>query len=706
MRKMNQSSCLISGIDGLGIEIAKNVVLSGIKRVVLHDRKKVTISDLSSQFFLRKEDIGKNRAEASFKEISELNPYVSVEYSTDALTSATMLQHQVVVLCNHVSYKDIDPIADFCHQHDIKLVIVSTRGLFGQIFCDFGDSFIVTDPDGEEPEQRAVESIAYDNVDGIVTLTESSGRGFNVGDLVIFSNVRGAEKINHCGPIVVKSRISPHVFSIGDTTGFGKYEGGGVCTLAKKPVEMNFMKFRTSFTRPKFVTSDFAKIERQDILHLTFFALGRYYDRFSGRLPEPDNEEHAENFREMCLSISPRNIDLSTADFFNQFAHQCAAQLAPINAVVGGVAAQEVIKAVSGKFTPINQWFYFDAKECIQGNANFKKKVQETNRESSRYDSETIVFGDDFVERLKNLKVFLCGSGALGCELLKNFAMMGIGTGPSGKVIVTDMDLIERSNLNRQFLFRENDVGKAKSEVAAQSCKKMNDEMNIIAHRNRIGPETEDVYNDEFFQHIDIVVNALDNIEARKYVDARCVLFRKPLLESGTLGTKGNTQVILPQLTESYSSSNDPPEKSFPICTVKNFPYLIEHTLQWAREMFDSLFKMPMLNVKKYLETNNTEFAAHLEKMDHRKAKQLVISLKKALVEDRPFNFEQCVRWARLLWEESFVNQSKQLLHTFPPEYTTSEGAKFWSGSKRLPTVLEFDVENVSYIFVYTLYNF
>jgi ubiquitin-activating enzyme E1 len=63
-------------------------------------------------------------------------------------------------------------------------------------------------------------------------------------------------------------------------------------------------------------------------------------------------------------------------------------------------------------------------------------------------------------------------------------------------------------------------------------------------------------------------------------MDRRCVYYRKPLLESGTLGTKGNVQVVIPHLTESYSSSQDPPEKSIPICTLKNFPNAIEHTLQ------------------------------------------------------------------------------------------------------------------------------
>ena len=64
------------------------------------------------------------------------------------------------------------------------------------------------------------------------------------------------------------------------------------------------------------------------------------------------------------------------------------------------------------------------------------------------------------------------------------------------------------------------------------------------------------------------------------YVDRRCVFYRRPLLESGTWGTKGNVQVVIPFLTESYSSSQDPPEKPIPICTLKNFPSDVEHTLQ------------------------------------------------------------------------------------------------------------------------------
>ncbi len=152
------------------------------------------------------------------------------------------------------------------------------------------------------------------------------------------------------------------------------------------------------------------------------------------------------------------------------------------------------------------------------------------------------------------------------------------------------------------FLLRRSwDVQQPKSRVAANAALAMNPNLNIEAHENRVGAETEEIYNDDFFENLDGVANALDNIEARTYMDRRCVFYRLPLLESGTLGTKGNTQVVIPDLTESYSSTRDPPEKSIPICTLKNFPNQIEHTLQWARDLFEGTFTQVPQSALQYL---------------------------------------------------------------------------------------------------------
>ena len=91
-----------------------------------------------------------------------------------------------------------------------------------------------------------------------------------------------------------------------------------------------------------------------------------------------------------------------------------------------------------------------------------------------------------------------------------------------------------------------------KSSTAAKAAKAINSAFSPVALQNRVSPETEEVFDDAFWESQDVVINALDNVAARLYVDARCVYFSKPLLESGTLGAKCNTQCVIPSLTENY----------------------------------------------------------------------------------------------------------------------------------------------------------
>jgi len=196
----------------------------------------------------------------------------------------------------------------------------------------------------------------------------------------------------------------------------------------------------------------------------------------------------------------------------------------------------------------------------------------------------------------------MVGAGALGCELIKAFALMGIGCSADGKVSVTDNDNIEISNLNRQFLFGKNNVGHSKSECACAIAKGMNPDLNVKDYMTIVGPDTEEVFNDDFWESQNFVVNAVDNIKARLYVDARCVWYEKPLLESGTLGTKANSQMIVPHVTQCYGDSQDPPEEAIPMCTLRNFPNQIEHCIEWSRDKFNELFVDTPGDLVSYLE--------------------------------------------------------------------------------------------------------
>merc|ERR1712086_461393 len=134
----------------------------------------------------------------------------------------------------------------------------------------------------------------------------------------------------------------------------------------------------------------------------------------------------------------------------------------------------------------------------------------------SRHDHQVAVMGKDFQARMAEQRVFLVGYGALGCEYLKGLALMRAGTGKDGKIWMTDMDRIEVSNLSRQFLFRQTDVGHPKSVHGALVVQKWNPAVNIEALEAKVGADSEDRLDGWFWESLSLCWNALDNVEARK----------------------------------------------------------------------------------------------------------------------------------------------------------------------------------------------
>ncbi|XP_065172826.1 ubiquitin-like modifier-activating enzyme 1, partial [Atheta coriaria] len=244
------------------------------------------------------------------------------------------------------------------------------------------------------------------------------------------------------------------------------------------PKVLAFKPLAESIREPEFLITDFAKFEHPAQLHIAFNALHKYQEKFN-RLPKPWCAEDAEEFLAIAKSVAVDggNDTEVNSQLLETFAKVSSGDLNPMNATIGGIVAQEVMKACSGKFHPVFQWLYFDAIECLPED---KEEITEETAApiGSRYDAQIAVFGRDFQKKLGALKYFVVGAGAIGCELLKNFAMMGVA-GDGGQLTVTDMDLIEKSNLNRQFLFRPHDVQRAKSATAAKVIKSMNPSINI-----------------------------------------------------------------------------------------------------------------------------------------------------------------------------------------------------------------------------------
>ncbi|XP_039403629.1 ubiquitin-like modifier-activating enzyme 7 isoform X10 [Mauremys reevesii] len=492
-------------------------------------------------------------------------------------------------------------------------------------------------------------------------------------------------QLNGCKPRAIHV-LGEFTLEIGDTGSFAPYQRGGVITQVKVPQLHSYEPLRASLAKPKIKAMD----DRGHSLHLAFRALHTFTAEM-GRLPRPRVQADAERLLELAQGLTTHQ-ELLDEGLVRTFAHVSAGDLSPMAALLGGLAAQEVLKAASGKFLPLAQWLYFDALECLPEQGTTLLTEESCAPRGSRYDGQIAVFGADFQERLGRQKYFVVGAGAIGCELLKNFAMIGLAAGEGGSVTVTDMDTIERSNLSRQLLFRLRDVGvsgKLKSETAAAAVRRMNPTTRVTAQPHHVGPDTETLYGDDFFMALDGVTNALDSMQARAYVDSLCIRYLKPLLDSGTEGTKGHVQVVVPHLTQPFGSPLDLTESAVPLCTLRHFPSTIEHTLQWARDEFDGLFKVPAENVNKFLED-----PAFLEVQ---RTTQDLEGVRSSL-QEKPCSWQDCVRWARQRWESLYRHTILNLLHAFPPGHETSPGVPFWAGPKRCPRPLEFDCDNSTHM--------
>ncbi|EKD19210.1 uncharacterized protein L3040_009350 [Drepanopeziza brunnea f. sp. 'multigermtubi'] len=203
-------------------------------------------------------------------------------------------------------------------------------------------------------------------------------------------------------------------------------------------------------------------------------------------------------------------------------------------------------------------------------------------RHTGPFTTEEFVSSEEAATNIERMSILVIGAGGLGCEILKNLALSGFKD-----IHVIDMDTIDVSNLNRQFLFRQADVGKSKAEVAAKFVEKRVKGVSITPHNCKIQDK-----DDDFYMKFNIVICGLDSIEARRWINSTLVNLvddndpesLKPLIDGGTEGFKGQSRVIFPTMTSCIECQLDmhAPRAAVPLCTLATIPRQPEHCIEWA----------------------------------------------------------------------------------------------------------------------------
>lgn len=648
-KTLTSSTVVVFGLNGgLATESCKNLILSGVMNIVLVEDGVVEASDLYTGFYFTEESIGSPRHIVLASKLHELNPYCNITFTDfDHLD----LSNKVVIVHNG-SVSDAMMINNLCREVGSKFVWSITKGVSGFVFVDANINHHVTDMTGETIDPVQIASISQD---GIVECAQHNSHDFQTGDTILFTNVSGTN-VSFLEREWIVSVNNKFKFKLDNFSSEEFTFVNGTANHIKKPITINHSSLTHQVNKPTIVgfNTDYD---------------GKILDTLldSTKIPKDCWSDEMDTF---VSRYEDSNVKKVTRSF--------PLQLMPVVSVLGSYVAMETIKLITNKFTPIDQWLVYSDADIVPDNKPTDVSLSGVG----------MLFGTKLDLTMRKSNWLMVGCGAIGCEMLKNLAKLNLTAG-GGTMFVTDPDHIEKSNLSRQFLFRNNHIGKSKSKTAIETILSMNKDFNAIALEEKMCPDNQSL-TDKMLPELTGVVNALDNVEARRYMDEQCFRYGLPLFESGTQGMKGNTQPVIPFLTETYSNSSDPPqEKSFPVCTIKNFPNRPEHTIHWSMDYFD-MFRRGPENVLKYLREGD-DFINSLSSYDASLAKEDVHNF---CVKYNPASWKECAVWASDMFLELYRDNIMQLLHSFPKDSVTSDGELFWSKGKRCPEEILFDLSD------------
>ena len=725
MRKLVQLKVLIIGMRGLGVEIAKNIILSGPKSVTIYDEFYPTINDLSSNFYISEDDVGKrSRDQACLDKLKGLNPYVTVELlrfppTNDfmSLFQKTLLNYNVVVYTELFNTNFLINVNKFCRDNNIKFIYALNFGLVGYIFSDFGNNHIIFDESGSTTISFNIKNITKSADQTLITIDNENGQNnFNIGDggFITFKDIEGMTELNG-KEYKIKYENYESFFIPVDSTKFHDYIKGGKAIRVPKNIQKKYFDYNQrsniiTDSLHEFLIMDEKKVGRNELLYMVLICIHDYFISHNCVLPELNNmtqakeiEKNVKNFYDLCKKNKYdcyKKIQEYDEKLVLNVIRWCRAQISPVAAFFGGIVAHEIIKS-TGKYEPIDQWLIMDFFEMVE---NISENVDRSLK-GSRYDDQIAIFGNEIQKKIEQSKIFMIGAGATGCEFLKNFAMMGFCTNDKdSKFIVTDNDSIEVSNLSRQFLFRQKDVGSSKAVTASNSVKLMNPKFNVVGLQKKVCEETEDYFDEDFWNKLDYVIMAVDSLQARKYIDTRVVKFEKCCVDAGTMGTVANTQIIVPHKTMSYGDNKENEEeapKVIPMCTLRHFPSIITHCIEWSRDVFNAYFISTVNDIKNYF-TNFETFKQNIEKEGSATQNLEKLLEEKIIIEFLINNdYNKLIEYAVKKYTDNFDYRIQQLLYNFPPDCKNEEGKPFWSGSKKLPHNIPYNSnDELSFLFV------
>ena len=296
-------------MKGIGLEVAKNIILTGPQNVKIYDPDIVQLRDLGSNYYISEKDINKNRIDYScISSLSKLNPYTKVEilnldnqkYFYEELKK---IELDIIVETEFKSESEIISLNEYCRNNKIKFIYGTALGLSGFIFSDFGKEHIIFDQNGIEPKRYLCQNIS-NNINAIITVVDEIDNPFNLetDDYIIFKNVKGMQELNDNKPRKIEVIDNNNFMINEDTRNYSKFEGNGDIYEIKEQIKKKYISFKEFINQPfnkileekNFTEQQENKIHQNKLYLSIILAMGEYLDNFKINLKELKNKNNIE----------------------------------------------------------------------------------------------------------------------------------------------------------------------------------------------------------------------------------------------------------------------------------------------------------------------------------------------------------------------------------------------------------------------------
>jgi molybdopterin/thiamine biosynthesis adenylyltransferase len=492
------------------------------------------------------------------------------------------------------------------------------------------------------------------------------------------------ESMNSSG-IVKCAKYSTHPYNTGDIISFYYVDGLNTNELMKD-WEIEYIN-NTMFKLKNFSVTE-------ELLFINGYTRRKYlskiilHDNFRSQIKTPIVDNCSDYDFNTCNDII--KLFMAKYDIFNYNQKETLDyntfyndHIIPVISIAGALVSNEIAKLVSKKFIPYNQWL-----------------VWKDNDLYSIFKNSSIIENNIYLNALMELNIsniVLAGSNGLAVEHIKNLNFiihadnfLNTPISVDTNYIVFDSSNVKNTNLAKNFILSDKDIGTKKTLALTSNIE------NIIPVYKNIKCFDYDINTDTIKSLDDyknsIIVNALDNYEGRKIIDKYIYDNNIPFFNTGVDKLSINTQPIIPFITETFNNSNDLQyDNNYPECVIKNYPNTINHICQWSRENFKLFLEFPkeILNLNTKIISGNlsnnfttTFYNNYLISGNNIPETTIIIS----------------VKFAVDIFIKQFYTDIKILNDTFSEFYLDSNEKLYWSGGKRYPKPIEFDISNETHL--------